>query len=855
MPPPNVTGGLHNGHTLFVTLEDVMIRWHRMLGDPSLWVPGRDHAGIAGQLVVERDLKSRGIDRHDLGREKFLDQMWEWMETYGLQIQKQLRKLGASADWSRDMFTMDPHHVRSVRTAFVRLFEKGLIYRGHRIANWCKDCQTVLSDLEVEHRDVNGQLTCVRYPVVDAEGEWITVATTRPETILGDVGVAVHPGDKRYTHLVGKHVRIPHVNRIGVIVADDVVDQEFGTGAVKITPAHDPTDFEIGQRHNLPAVNVMNLDGTMNAEAGAYAGLTTQEARKRILQELEEAGQLVRQEAYNHKVGHCFRSGTVLEPLLMDQWYLRVQPLADPALAAVREGRVRIIPERYARVYFNWMENIRDWCISRQLWWGHRIPIYYCDAPGCDKVWASIDEPTQCPECGGKEFHQDPDVLDTWFSSGLWPFSTLGWPDDTSDLKRFYPTSVMETGHDILFFWVARMIMFGLEFMGKEPFHSVYLHGLIRAEGGVKMSKTKGNVQDPLELIEMYGTDALRLGVSIGITPGNDFTLTPNILDARRDFVNKLWNIGRLVMARTTAEQRRRALGPAIARADAPLVERWIASRLSTVISETTRLLGEFNFGEAGRLIHDFIWDELADWYVEAYKVLSASAQADGALLAQVFEKALRVLHPYAPFVTEELWQRLTTGAVDRPISIMLADWPTAAGTGDPQAESEWADIMAVTRAARTLRAEYRIEPSTTVPSAIAARPQAADFWRRHAELVGALPGTRLKPIEVIEVSNGVAPDLAARSIAAVAGGTELLIPAAGLFDVQTELKRTHSELANARQQVERLDRNLSGDFARKAPPETVQAERQRLEEQRERLQTLERRRQTLERLASETTE
>ena len=853
MPPPNVTGGLHNGHTLFVTLEDVMIRWHRMLGDPSLWVPGRDHAGIAGQLVVERDLKSKGIDRHDLGREKFLDQMWEWMETYGLQIQKQLRKLGASADWSRDMFTMDPHHVRSVRTAFVRLFEKGLIYRGHRIANWCKDCQTVLSDLEVEYRDVNGQLTYVRYPIIDTD-EWITVATTRPETILGDVGVAVHPEDPRYAHLLGKHVRIPHVNRIGVIVADDVVDPEFGTGAVKVTPAHDPTDFDIAQRHNLPAVNVMNLDGTMNAEAGAYAGLTTMETRKRILQELEAAGQIVKQEAHAYKVGHCFRSGTVLEPLLMDQWYLRIQPLADPAIAAVREGRIRIIPERYARVYFNWMENIRDWCISRQLWWGHRIPIYYCDAPGCDNVWASVDEPVECPRCraGGKQFHQDPDVLDTWFSSGLWPFSTLGWPDDTSDMRRFYPTSVMETGHDILFFWVARMIMFGLEFTRTEPFHSVYLHGLIRAEGGVKMSKTKGNVQDPLELIAEYGTDALRLGVSIGITPGNDFTLTPNILDARRDFVNKLWNIGRLVMARTTAEQRRRSLEPALTPADAPLVERWIASRLERVIVEVTRLLGDYNFGEAGRVIHDFIWDELADWYVEAYKILAVSSAADGALLAQVFEKALRLLHPFAPFVTEELWQRLTSDAAHRSISIMLADWPAAPGAADPQAEAEWADVMAVTRAARTLRAEYRIEPSATVPSAIAVRPQAAHFWRMNAEMVGALPGTRLKPIDIVEVSNGVATDLAARSIAAVAGGAELLIPAAGLFDVQTEQKRTQSELANARQQVERLERNLGGDFARKAPPETVQAERQRLEEQRERLQTLERRRETLERLAGE---
>jgi valyl-tRNA synthetase len=851
MPPPNVTGGLHNGHTLFVTLEDIMIRWHRMLGDPSLWVPGRDHAGIAGQLVVERDLRARGIDRHALGREAFLDQMWEWMETYGLQIQRQLRRLGASADWSREMFTMDPRHVRAVRTAFVRLYEKGLIYRGHRIANWCKDCQTVLSDLEVEYRELQGQLTYVRYPVVDAEGEWITVATTRPETILGDVGVAVHPEDPRYQHLVGKHVRIPHVNRIGVIVGDEAVEPKFGTGAVKITPAHDPTDFEIAQRHDLPAINVMNLDGTINAEGGAYAGLTTQETRKRIVAELEQNGQLVKQDAYTHSVGHCQRSGTVLEPLLLDQWYLRIKPLADPAAEAVRDGRIRIIPERYARVYFNWMDNIRDWCISRQLWWGHRIPLYYCDAPGCAELWASVDEPERCQTCGSTLFHQDPDVLDTWFSSGLWPFSTLGWPDETQDMRTFYPTSVMETGHDILFFWVARMIMFGLEFTGQAPFHTVYLHGLIRAEGGVKMSKTKGNVQDPLELIDEYGTDALRLGVIIGNTPGTDFTLTPNILDARRDFVNKLWNIGRFVMASTTPQDRQQALEPAVSKVDAPLAERWICSRLSSVMADVTRMLGEFNFGEAARVIHDFVWDEVADWYVEAFKTLGRGGQADGALLAQVFEKVLRVLHPFAPFATEELWQRITSGAPHRPLALMIADWPrTVDEDRDLAAEADWSDVTALTRAVRTLRADYRIGQSRTVSASILpGSPDRAAFWRAHADLVGALPGTRLHPIEVVDTPDQAPTDLAARSIATVAGGVELLIPAEGLFDVEVELGRTDQELADAHKQVQRLSTLLASDFGRRAPPEKVAAEHRSLEEQRERLQALERRRATLARL------
>src|SRR5216684_4293771 len=759
MPPPNVTGGLHNGHALFVTLEDLMIRWHRMLGDPSLWVPGRDHAGIAGQLVVERDLKARGEDRHKLGRERFLEQMREWMETYGHVIHTQMRKLGASADWSRDMFTMDPHHVRAVRTAFVRLYDKGLIYRGHRITNWCKDCQTVLSDLEVEYREVQGQLTYVRYPIVEREGTWITVATTRPETILGDVGVAVHPDDARYRDLIGMHVRIPHVNRIGVIVGDDVVDPEFGTGAVKITPAHDPTDFEIAQRHGLPAINVMNLDGTMNAEAGAYAGLTTQETRKRLVAELEENGQIVKQEAYTHSVGHCQRSGTVLEPLLSDQWYLAIKSLAEPAMDVVRDGRIRIIPERFAKVYFNWMENIRDWTISRQLWWGHRIPIYYCDAPGCAEQWASVDEPARCPKCGSGTFHQDPDVLDTWFSSGLWPFSTLGWPDDTADLRTYYPTSVMETGYDILFFWVARMIMFGLEFTAHPPFHTVYLNGLIRAHGGVKMSKVKGNVQDPLELIAEYGTDALR----------------------------------------------------------------------SAVTAEMTRLLGEYNFGEAGRVIHDFVWDEVADWYVEAFKVLARDDQADGALLAQVYEKALRMLHPYAPFATEELWQRLTTGSADRPIALMIAPWPEPADARDPAAEAAWSDVMAVTRAARTLRSDYHIKSSNAVAATIAARtPELAAFWRANADLLGALPGARLKPIDVLDAPEGAPTELAARAIAAVAGGVELLLPAEGLFDVQTELDRVTQELAESNGQVVRLERQLASDFSHKAPAETVERKRER---------------------------
>ncbi|MBI2756342.1 MAG: valine--tRNA ligase [Chloroflexi bacterium] len=852
MPPPNVTGGLHNGHTLFVTLEDIMVRWHRMLGDPSLWLPGRDHAGIAGQLVVERDLRTRGISRHDLGREKFLEQMWEWMETYGLHIQLQLRKLGASSDWSRDMFTMDPHHVRAVRTAFVRLFDKGLVYRGLRIANWCKDCATVLSDLEVEHKETKGSLTYFNYPVVDdanqPTGDVVPVATTRPETILGDVGVAVHPEDPRYRHLIGQAVLVPHVRRRGVIVADDAVDRAFGTGAVKLTPAHDPVDYEIAKRHDLPFITVMNLDGTMNAEAGSYEGVSSAQARKSMVAELGASGQLIRQEEYTHAVGHCQRSGTVLEPMLLDQWYLRIKPLAEPAIAAVRSGEIQIIPDRFTRVYFNWMENIRDWPISRQLWWGHRIPVYTCEREDCAHVWASVDEPDRCPSCGTIALRQDPDVLDTWFSSGLWPFSTLGWPDDTDDLRHFYPTSVMETGYDILFFWVARMIMFGLEFTGKAPFHTVYLHGLVKAEGGQKMSKTKGNVQDPLDLIEQYGTDALRLAVTIGNAPGNDFTLTPGSLEAKRDFVNKLWNLGRFVQANTTAAERGDALERARPLPGAPLADRWICSRLDQVIQDTTRLLGDFNFGEAGRAVYDFAWDELADWYVESFKVAARAGEADGSLLARVYEKVLRLLHPLAPFATEDLWQRLTAEASYRPVALMVADWPEPAGVTDPEAEARWAAVQAVVRAARTLRTDYRIEPARLVAATIGVgNGQDRAFWETQAALIGALPGSRLRPVEVRSLAE--LGDVPTRSIAAVAGGVELLVPAEGLFDVEAESTRVGAEIAEVEVQVRRLEGLLGGEFATKAPPDKVQGERERLAQQRQRLEALERRGETLTRL------
>src|SRR5579883_149140 len=672
MPPPNVTGELHVGHALTAAIEDAIVRWHRMLGDPTLWLPGRDHAGIAAQLVVERTLAQEGKTRYDLGRDEFLARMWDWIHRYGGIIDEQHRRLGVSVDWDRALFTMDPGPARAVRTIFKQLYDKGLIYRGTRITNWCPRCRTALSDLEVDYQEDDGILAYVRYPVVERPGEFITIATTRPETILADTAGAVNPDDPRYQHLIGQHVRVPVVDREVPIVADAAVEMGFGTGALKITPGHDPVDYEVGQRHNLPTIVVIGLDGKMNAAAGAYAGLEPAEARERFVDDLRARGLLEKVEPYRHAVGHCDRCKTVVEPLISEQWYVRMTPLAAPAIEAVRDGRIRIIPERFAKVYFNWMENIRDWCISRQLWWGHRIPVWYCRA--CPKEIVAVEEPTTCPGCGGP-LEQDPDVLDTWFSSGLWPFSTLGWPDDTPDLRYFYPTSLMETGYDILFFWVARMIVLGLEAMGEVPFRDVYLHGLIRV-GREKMSKVKGNVLNPLDLIERYGTDALRLALVVGTTPGNDTQLNERKLEDSRNFVNKLWNSARYVLMNVPPEDRPAGAGTAGETAGAQqaallqppahasLADRWIISRANYVAAEVTRLLHEYQLGEAARTVQDFLWSEYCDWYLEIAKIQlrgedAAAQQATRETLGRVLEQTLRLLHPFAPFVTEELWQTL----------------------------------------------------------------------------------------------------------------------------------------------------------------------------------------------------
>jgi valyl-tRNA synthetase len=840
MPPPNVTGALHIGHALTASIQDALIRWHRMRGEPTLWVPGRDHAGIAGQLVVERQLAQEGISRHDLGRERFLEHVWDWMHSYGSIIQTQHKRLGASADWGREVFTMDPGPARAVRTAFTRLYEKGLIYKGNRITNWCPRCRTALSDLEVEHETVQGTLTYFRYPLVDAragEPDHIAVATTRPETILADTGIAVHPDDDRYKALIGRKARVPHVGREIPIVADEAVDPAFGTGAVKVTPGHDPVDFEIGQRQGLPIIIGMNLDGTMNEQAGAYAGLPTLEARQRLVEELEREGLLVQQVAHAHAVGHCQRCRTVVEPLVTDQWYIRIKPLAEPALEAVRDGRITIVPERFGRDYANWLENIRDWAISRQLWWGHRIPVWYCD--DCDEQTVAVTDPSVCAHCGSKAIRQDPDVLDTWFSSGLWPFSTLGWPDDTADLRTFYPTTVMETGYDIIFFWVARMIMLGLEMVGEVPFRQVYLHGMIRV-GGEKMSKTKGNVQDPLDLIERFGTDALRLALVIGTTPGNDIHLSNDKLEECRNFVNKLWNATRFVRLQLGEQGRS---GGEAAPAEGSLADRWIRSRLQATVREVDRLLADFQLGEAARLAKDFIWLEYCDWYLEIAKIQlrEGDAAARGATLAtlvEVLDGALRLLHPFAPFVTEATWQ--TIRREQDADSLMIAAWPTAAAS-DEAVEADFEAVRDLVVAIRRLRTDYNVKSSQRVAAVVEAGPRTG-LLRSEASWLGALAS--LEPLTLAERLE----QPPARALSAVAGGSRAYLPIEGLFDLERELERLGKELGEARAQVGRVEQLLARPgFAERAPAEVVQRERDKLAELAERRTLLEERLRTLE--------
>jgi valyl-tRNA synthetase len=880
MPPPNVTGELHMGHAMFVTIEDVIVRWHRMLGEPTLWLPGTDHAGIATQTQIERLLRSEGTSREAVGREEFLRRTWEWKEKYGGEITRQLRRIGASCDWTRERFTLDPGLSRAVRTAFKRLYDDGLIYRGTYLVNWSPALQTAVSDLEVEYEERQTTIWTVRYPLLPttdhqppttdgaaepfghawgsgrwAEGatEWIAVATTRPETILGDTAVAVSPSDERYASLVGREAFLPALGRRIPIIADDYVDPAFGTGAVKITPAHDPNDYQVGLRHNLPMINILNKDATLNDEGGPYAGQDRFEARKHMLADLEKEGLLVGSAPHTMSVGISQRGGEIIEPLLSEQWFVRMRPLADMALAAVKEGRTRIVPERFEKVYFHWLENIQDWCISRQLWWGHRIPVWY--TPDGQMIVPGPDD----PEPQGQGIVQDPDVLDTWFSSGLWPFSTLGWPDQTLDLGYFYPTSVMETGYDILFFWVARMMMMGCYLTGTEPFHTIYLHGLVRDKDGRKMSKSYGNVVNPLEVMDQHGTDALRFTLTTSGTPGQDLNLNPERIEAARNFANKIWNITRFVLSKLdhrppTTDHRPSNSGESEdlsvvshrSSVVGSLADRWIMSRYTRLLAEVDRLMRAYNFGEAGRQIQEFLWSEFADWYVEVVKIQlegdEKSQRATHAGLFTVLEGCLRLLHPFMPFVTEEAWQYLTMSdkgrtmksdrdagtTTDRssftaPRSIMVARYPEAdTRLIHEESERDWALVQELISGIRNVRNEYKVEPARVIAATIAAG--------RH---VGLLESQRALIARLARVADDqllIAERIAQKpehAATLVVGDVEVFLPLAGLIDMAAERARLSKELDAAESDLARRASRLgNAGFVEKAPAAVVQRER-----------------------------
>ncbi len=842
MPPPNVTGELHIGHALTATLEDIMTRWHRMKGEPALWLPGFDHAGIAAQVVMEQKLAEEGLDRHQLGRDKFLERMGEWADRCHQTIAQQHQRLGASCDWTREQFTLDEGPSRAVRTTFVRLYNKGLIYRGERIINWCPRCATALSDLEVEHKEVNGHLYYVRYPLAEGDKDFITVATTRPETILGDTAVAVSPEDKRFKAMRGKKVILPVVNRVIPILADEAVDPDFGTGAVKITPAHDPVDFEVAQRQGLPLVNILNRDATMNENAGPYVGLDRFSCRQAILSDLDRDGLLVKTEDYIHSVGYCERCQTVIEPIASKQWFIKMPPLAQPAIEAVTDGRIEIIPERFDKVYLNWMENIRDWCISRQLWWGHRIPVWYCG--DCGELTVTIEDPESCGHCNSTNIERDPDVLDTWFSSALWTHSTLGWPEDTEDLRYFYPTTVMETGYDILFFWVARMIMMGLENTGEIPFRTVYLHGLVRDEKGEKMSKVRGNVLNPVDTLEKYGTDALRFALSTGTSPGNDIKLIPAKLEAGRNFANKLWNAARFIIRSLPAKEEFASawteyykLSPEAL----PVEDRWILSRLSKTISTATGLMEDFHFGEAQRQIHDFLWGEFCDWYIEIAKIRLRPADREVVsplpLLVYVLETSLRLLHPFMPFITEELWQKLKKHLPEQQAeSIIVAPYPEAKGIAtNPEAERVMESIIEIIHSIRNARAQYKVERTKWVEAQIYGG-ELTPAITPYAQTIQTL--ARARPLTFLDSRQ--ATKQRKNALVLVLKETEVVIPLESMVDLEAEKKRLKEEVEQIQAEVARLKARLKDRaFLTKAPAAVVDKEQDRLATRRDKLKRL----------------
>ncbi len=820
IPPPNVTGSLHMGHMLEHTEIDATIRWRRMLGYKTLWLPGTDHAGIATQMVVERELAKEGLDRRRLGREEFERRVWQWKETYGGTIKRQMIRLGASCDWSRERFTLDPGLSNAVREVFVRLYEKGLIYRGEYMVNWCPRCQTALSDLEVVREDTPGNLWHIRYPVNGLD-RFLVVATTRPETMLGDTAVAVNPRDERYLGLHGRTVRLPLMERDIPIIADELADPEFGTGVVKVTPAHDPNDFEAGRRHNLPKIQVIGENGSMTSEAGRYAGLDRFEARRRVVADLEDLGLIEKIEPYQVALGKCQRCKTVLEPLVSTQWFVRTKPLAEPAIRAVEQGRIRFIPETWTKVYFEWMHNIRDWCISRQLWWGHRIPAWYC--ADCSATTVARTTPERCPRCAASRLEQDPDVLDTWFSSALWPFSTLGWPEDTEDLRTFYPTSLLITGFDILFFWVARMIMMGLECTGEVPFREVYIHGLVRDAERQKMSKTRGNVIDPLEVTEKYGTDAVRLALLMGAAPGTDIVLTEERMESARNFANKIWNAARFLFL----NMERCGVTPCLPEPGERemLEDRWIFSRLTRCAEAANRALEQYRYHDLAQALWQFLWHEFCDWYVEIKKLRfreNSGLTADWRNVLFVFECALRLLHPAMPFLTEELWQRLAAGEAARPASIALAAYPQPdAPYLDEAAERDMALLQEIIIAVRNLRAQMKVDPKAPLEGALYAQNRALDLARGHAEVIRRLANVELS------FHAGTAPRGEGVLRATPDFDLVLRVPAAQLQALrrrlEKEIRQLESVIASSRRQLE--DR----EFLSRAPAHVTEGLRSKL--------------------------
>lgn len=820
IPPPNITGQLHMGHALDNTLQDILIRFRRMQGYEALWVPGTDHASIATEAKIVAAMKEEGLTKEDVGRDGFLERAWAWKAKYGGRIVEQLKKLGSSCDWSRERFTLDDGCSKAVNEVFVRLYEKGLIYRGERIINWCPNCETSISDAEVEYAEKAGHFWHLRYPLADGSG-YLELATTRPETMMGDTAVAVHPDDERYQHLIGKMLILPLMNREIPIVADTYVDMEFGTGVVKITPAHDPNDFEVGLRHNLPIINIMTDDAHINENGGKYCGMDLMTARKAVVEDLDKGGFLVKVEDHTHNVGECYRCSTTVEPRVSKQWFVKMQPLAEPAIEAVKQGKTKFVPERFDKTYYHWMENIKDWCISRQLWWGHRIPAYYCQ--DCGEMVVSKDTVSVCPKCGSHHMKQDEDTLDTWFSSALWPFSTLGWPDNTEDLKYFYPTSTLVTGYDIIFFWVARMIFSGVEHMGEVPFDTVLIHGLVRDAHGRKMSKSLGNGIDPMEVIDEFGADALRFMLATGNSPGNDMRYTPERITASRNFANKLWNAARFILMNLSEETDKVELPSELLAED-----KWVLSKYNNLIREVTANLEKFELGIAVQKLYDFIWDILCDWYIELTKArLNAGGETSvnaQKVLVYVMSNTLKLLHPFMPFITEEIWQALP----HEGDSIMIAKYPEY----DPalsfeKEEADFERVMEAIRTIRNARAEKNIPPSKKAAVYVetpfeSVFSNAAPFFERLASASELIVG------KDFDLGN---------TMQLVTDCARIFIPMGDLIDIEKELERLNKEKASCEKDIQFLNGKLSNEkFVSKAPEAVVAQEKEKLVKANERL-------------------